>query len=89
MFNDQILLTKVIIPASHHAIIARSHFAVAEKLPRVTTVCAGAGYGKTILMASWARNAKAPTAWLSLDLSDNDTTRFLLHLIAAIQRIFS
>ena len=88
MFNDRILLTKVIIPASQHAIIARAHFAVAEELPRVTTVCAGAGYGKTMLMASWARHARAPTAWLSLDRADNDATRFLLHVIAALQRVF-
>ena len=33
-------------------------------------VCAPAGYGKTSLLASWARHCQQPVAWLSLDASD-------------------
>lgn len=55
----------------------------------VLLVAAPAGYGKSTLMAQWyARltNRHVVCAWLSLDEDDNDKTRFLRHLIAALQR---
>jgi ATP/maltotriose-dependent transcriptional regulator MalT len=55
----------------------------------VVVVAAPAGYGKSTLMARW--HAKllergVSCAWLSLDEDDNDATRFLRHLIAALQK---
>ncbi len=38
----------------------------------LVVVCAPAGYGKTVLLASWARSGRGPAAWLSLDTGDND-----------------
>jgi ATP/maltotriose-dependent transcriptional regulator MalT len=55
----------------------------------VVVVAAPAGYGKSTLMARWhARLLErgVSCAWLSLDEDDNDTTRFLRHLIAALQK---
>src|ERR1700733_1611441 len=55
----------------------------------VVVVAAPAGYGKSTLMARWhARllEREVSCAWLSLDKDDNDTTRFLRHLIAALQK---
>ncbi|MFM9108716.1 MAG: LuxR C-terminal-related transcriptional regulator, partial [Chloroflexota bacterium] len=51
-------------------------------------VIAPAGYGKTTLLASWAReNAAArPVAWLTLDPADADLARFAAHLVAAIRQ---
>ena len=55
----------------------------------VVVVAAPAGYGKSTLMARWhARllDREVSCAWLSLDKDDNDATRFLRHLIAALQK---
>ena len=49
-------------------------------------VCAPAGYGKTVLLADWARRAQRPVAWLSLDAGDNDPARFWRHTVAALDR---
>ena len=50
-------------------------------------VCAPAGYGKTSLLASWARHCQQPVAWLSLDASDNDPARFWRHAVAALDTV--
>jgi LuxR family maltose regulon positive regulatory protein len=57
---------------------------------KLTLVSAPAGFGKTTLLSEWIRRRSAGTialrvAWLSLDESDNDPTRFLAYLIAALQ----
>ena len=49
-------------------------------------VCAPAGYGKTVLLADWARRGQRPVAWLSLDAGDNDPARFWRHAVAALDR---
>jgi hypothetical protein len=49
-------------------------------------VCAPAGYGKTVLLADWARRGPQPVAWLSLDAGDNDPARFWRHAVAALDR---
>jgi LuxR family maltose regulon positive regulatory protein len=54
----------------------------------VVVMAAPAGYGKSTLMARWhARllERDVSCAWLSLDEDDNDATRFLRHLIAALR----
>jgi len=50
-------------------------------------VAAPAGYGKTILLSEWTQRITLPVAWLSLDQRDNDLTRFLTYVIAALQTI--
>ncbi|HEX7877823.1 MAG TPA: BTAD domain-containing putative transcriptional regulator [Candidatus Eisenbacteria bacterium] len=52
----------------------------------LTLVTAGAGYGKTTLMASATDNAPESTLWYSLGEEDADLTRFLRHVGAALQR---
>ena len=54
---------------------------------KLTLVSAPAGFGKTSLVSEWIRACGRPTAWLSLDKNDNDLPRFLIYLIAALQRI--
>ena len=62
----------------------------------VTIVCAGAGWGKTLVVASWARAAAAdratdratgrpPVAWLALDPDDNEPSLFWSGVTAALR----
>ncbi|GAA1036749.1 LuxR family transcriptional regulator [Virgisporangium ochraceum] len=50
----------------------------------VTVVCAGPGWGKTELAASWAPTSTDPVAWLTVRPDDNDRTRFWAHVVAAL-----
>jgi len=51
----------------------------------VTLVCAGAGWGKTILVASWAATTPGPVAWLTLSGEDNERTTFWTHVAASLR----
>jgi LuxR family maltose regulon positive regulatory protein len=65
----------------------------------LTIVAAPAGYGKTTLLAAWLQYVTHGTsatvlhsprcAWLALDAADNDPTRLLAGMIAALQTINS
>ncbi|MBI4675623.1 MAG: hypothetical protein HY741_28600 [Chloroflexi bacterium] len=49
---------------------------------------APAGFGKSTALAQWLTQTPLPSAWISLDESDNDLFVFLTYLTAAIQGIF-
>jgi LuxR family maltose regulon positive regulatory protein len=53
----------------------------------LTLISAPAGFGKTTLVSEWVARRERPVAWLSLDEGDNDPTRFMIYLIAALQTI--
>ncbi len=53
----------------------------------LTLVSAPAGYGKSMLVSSWAESIEQPCAWLSLDETDSETTEFLTYVIAAIRTV--
>jgi LuxR family transcriptional regulator, maltose regulon positive regulatory protein len=86
---DHILATKFVIPSSPVQMVPRPRLLQQEESPRIRLVCAPAGYGKTTLIASWARANQSPIAWLSLDAGDNDPVRFLMHFIHAIRPHFA
>lgn len=54
---------------------------------KVTLISAPAGFGKTTLITACLQQAAAThhACWVSLDSSDNDLSRFLTYLVAAIQ----
>jgi len=54
----------------------------------VTTLVAPAGFGKTVLLASWMAKRSSPTAWLSLDVNDNQLLTFARYLVLAIEALF-
>ena len=53
----------------------------------VTLVSAPAGFGKTTLLAEWARGCGLPVAWLSLEEADGDGAHLLTSLVAALRRV--
>ena len=59
---------------------------------KLTLISASAGFGKTTLVSEWVAGRGGvtpplPAAWLSLDEGDNDLTRFLTYLVAALQTV--
>jgi len=54
---------------------------------RLTLISAPAGFGKTTLASQWITKSGYPHAWLSLDKSDSDPSRFLIYVISAFAKI--
>jgi LuxR family maltose regulon positive regulatory protein len=54
---------------------------------RVISVVAAPGYGKTTLLAQFARAKHRPAAWLTIDAADNDVVSLFSYLAAAIDRV--
>ena len=87
-----LIATKVNIPPQPAQLVPRTR--LLNKLDqglrpgnKVMLVSAPAGYGKTTLVVNWVRERGLPTAWISLDDSDNDLVRFLNYLAAAFRRV--
>ncbi|HKQ00172.1 MAG TPA: LuxR C-terminal-related transcriptional regulator [Actinomycetes bacterium] len=55
--------------------------------PRLLSVVAPPGYGKTTLLAQWAQRNQRRVAWISVDHHDNDPAVLLTYLAAALDRI--
>ena len=87
--SDVLLATKLHVPGPRPDLVPRPRLTARldEGLARgLVLVCAPAGYGKTVLLADWARRGRPPVAWLSLDAGDNDPARFWRHAVAALDR---
>jgi len=85
-----LLITKLHVPRPRTYLVPRAH--LVERLQQgvagsLTLVSAPAGFGKTTLLAQWIAQSDLPVAWLSLEPEDNDPTRFLSYLIAALQTL--
>ena len=52
----------------------------------LTLLSASAGWGKTTLLSAWAKRHLQSVAWLSLEVLDNDPTRFWISIITALRR---
>jgi LuxR family maltose regulon positive regulatory protein len=87
--QDVLLATKLHVPRPQPGFVPRRRLveALGEGLAsgRVL-VCAPAGFGKTALLAGWARGGGRPVAWLSLDDGDSDPARFWRYAVAALDR---
>ncbi|NIV39612.1 MAG: hypothetical protein GWN58_62445, partial [Anaerolineae bacterium] len=51
-------------------------------------ISAPAGYGKTMLASMWLETTDCPSAWISLDETDNDLRSFTGYLLAALDSAF-
>ena len=88
--STPILATKLYIPPPRPKVVLRPRLIerLNEGLHRkLTLISAPAGFGKTTLVSEWVAGCERPAAWLSLDEGDNDPTRFLTYLVAALQTI--
>src|SRR5512136_1398467 len=95
--STSILATKLYIPPPRPGAVRRPRLIerLNEGLPadrKLTLISAPAGFGKTTLVSEWVAGCerlepKVRAAWLSLDEGDNDPTRFLTYLVAALQTI--
>ena len=88
--STTILATKLYTPLPPAKVVLRPH--LTERLNeglnrRLTLISAPAGFGKTSLISAWLAGCERPIAWLSLDEGDNDPTRFMAYLVAALQRV--
>ena len=54
---------------------------------KLTLISAPAGYGKTTLLAEWARTSSLPVAWLSITGEEDSVERFLRYLLAAWEAV--
>lgn len=87
--NYTVLLSKLQIPQPLSHSVPRPHLIerLNEGLSRKGTfLIAPAGYGKTTLIADWARQVQAAVGWLSLDDKDNDLVRFWNYMTKAFER---
>jgi LuxR family transcriptional regulator, maltose regulon positive regulatory protein len=87
--RDVLLATKLHVPRSRPGFVARPR--LADRLARAHGVswpwCAPAGFGKTTVLAEWARRRQRPVAWLSLDEGDNDPVRFWRYVAAVLDQV--
>lgn len=92
MHKPQILTTKLHRPALPPRLVPRPHLVrrLNEGLQdgcQVSLITAPAGYGKTTCACEWLQSVELPSTWLSLDAADNDSARFLIYFLAALQKV--
>ena len=88
--STPILATKLYVPPHQPKVVFRPR--LIERLNegldhRLTLISAPAGFGKSTLISEWVAGSERHAAWLSLEEGDNDPTRFLAYLVAALQTI--
>ena len=102
MSQVPLLQTKLYVPPIRSGLVPRPRLIErlnAGLDRKLTVISAPAGFGKTTLVGEWLHSVgahgRAPlpghaplhVAWLSLDEADNDPSRFLAYLIAALQTV--
>jgi LuxR family maltose regulon positive regulatory protein len=92
-----LLTTKLYIPPARPNLVPRPR--LIERLDeglrqghQLTLISAPAGFGKTTLLSEWIHYKgegipPLPVAWVSLDESDNDLTRYMTYFVAALQTV--
>lgn len=85
-----LLATKTYVPDVGHGFVPRARLmdlVTRGSSVRLTLVSAPPGFGKTTLLAEWARAAQAATgrvAWVSLDQDDNDSVTFWAYVVKVL-----
>ena len=85
---DTTIATKLFVPRVRRRLVVRDR--LSERLDRAADarmilLSAPAGFGKTTLLSSWLeRHPTRAVAWLSLDASDDDPSRFWPYVATAL-----
>ena len=89
--RPELLWTKLVAPAPRPGLLPRAglqSLLQASLQAKLCLVAAPAGSGKTTLLAQWRAVAGGGrVAWVSLEESDNDPTRFWSYLVAALRTV--
>lgn len=89
-----LILTKFVPPRSSIRLLQRSRLLLLldrMQRRRLGVVCAGAGFGKTTLLAQWYQQMIAQgerVAWLSLDEDDDGVWQFIPYLLQALRPLY-
>ena len=87
MERELLLTTKLHVPRPRAAYVPRPRLAAhldEGAAHELLVVSAPPGFGKTTVLADWARHRGHSVAWVSLDDGDNDPIRFWRHVTAAV-----
>jgi LuxR family maltose regulon positive regulatory protein len=89
--DSALLEAKLAVPELHPGGVSRAELIEVARGSerRVVGVSAPAGYGKSTLLAQWARSDDRRVAWVSLDRLDDDPAVLLTLLATAYARISS
>ena len=89
--GPELLWTKLVAPAPRAGLLPRAglqSLLQSSLQAKLCLVAAPAGSGKTTLLAQWRAVAGGGrVAWVSLEESDNDPTRFWSYLVAALRTV--
>jgi LuxR family maltose regulon positive regulatory protein len=87
--DESLLEAKLSIPQQRRGSVSRAEIIDATRASecRVVGVTAPAGYGKTTLLAQWARADDRRVGWVSLDRYDDDPAVLLTLLASAYARV--
>ena len=86
-----VIRTKLHPPVKRASLVNRQRLVkeICDTQVKLTLVAAPAGFGKTTLLTQLFEEMSAEfhCCWYSLDQADNDPSRFLHHIISAIQEV--
>jgi LuxR family maltose regulon positive regulatory protein len=89
-----LLVTKLFIPTPRPQLVPRPRLlerVQAGLRGKLTLLSAPAGFGKTTLLSAWRATPSGgamPLAWMSVDVEDNEPTRFWMYVIAAVETLY-
>ena len=86
--SPPVILSKLRIPRQRSATLGRGRllgWLDQHATDRVVVVAAEVGYGKSTLLADYARRSGARCVWYRVEESDGDWISFIGHLVAAIR----
>jgi LuxR family transcriptional regulator, maltose regulon positive regulatory protein len=91
-FRGELVATKLYLPGVRPGHVPRPELLArlaSGEAPKLTLLCAPAGWGKSALLSEWhaSPDEQRPFAWVSLDPSDDTPVRFWSYVIGALRAV--